>query len=273
MKLLKDNLITMGQGTPVILLHSSMSSKLQWYQLMRTLSKDHLTIAMDFYGFGESPFPTNPDTFSLSDEIALVESLLEDVFPAEERYHLVGHSYGGAVGLRFCYKAEERVRSLTLFEPVAFHLLPKSSEGLADVLQQQETVTNYINQGKYAAAAGYFIDYYNEPGTFAGYPQEMQDILCRYVKKLPLGFRALMSEPLSLQDYSKLKVPTCLMAGRQSPLSSRCVSELLTRHLTNCHFHWVNGNHMAPLMQPEMVNPIIENFIRRTEQGAHRIAS
>jgi len=259
----------MGQGRPVVLLHSSMSSKLQWYQLMRLLSKNYLAVALDFYGFGESPFPTNPDTFSLSDEVALVESLLENVFPAGESFHLVGHSYGGAVALRLCYKAEKRVRSLTLFEPVAFHLLPKNSEELAKVNQQQEVVNNYINQGKYAAAAGYFIDYYNEPGTFAGYPQEMQDILCKYVKKLPLGFRALTGEPLSIEDYSRLQVPICLMAGRQSPLTSRCVSELLDRHLTHCRFHWVNGNHMAPLLQPEVVNPIIENFIRESETGVN----
>jgi len=268
MKLLKDNLITMGQGTPVVLLHSSMSSKLQWYQLMRRLSKDHLTIAPDFYGFGESPFPDNPDTFSLSDEITLVESLLEGVIPGDEPFHIVGHSYGGAVGLRFCYKDEERVRSLTLFEPVAFHLLSKTSEELAEVIRQQEIIMDFINQGDDAGAAGYFIDFYNETGTFAGYPDEMKDILCRYVKKLPLGFRALVKEPLSLEDYSKLKVPVCLMAGRQSPLNSRCVSELLDRHLTDCRFHWVNGNHMAPLLQPEVVNPIIETFIRQTERGA-----
>lgn len=267
MKLLKDNLITMGQGTPVVLLHSSMSSKLQWYQLMRVLSKNHLTVAMDFYGFGESPFPPNPDNFSLSDEITFIESLLENVIPADETFHLVGHSYGGAVGLRLCYNDEKRIRSLSLFEPVAFHLLPEKSEEMAQVLQQQEIVENYIKQGNDAGAAGYFIDYYNETGTFAGYPKEMHDVLCKYVKKLPLGSRALVSEPLSIEDYSKLKVPICLMAGRQSPLTSRCVAELLAQHLTNCQFHWVNGNHMAPIMEPETVNPIIENFIRRTEQG------
>jgi pimeloyl-ACP methyl ester carboxylesterase len=266
MKLIKDNLITMGQGTPVVLLHSSMSSKLQWYQLMRTLSKNYLTIALDFYGFGGSPFPSNPDTFGLNDEIILMESLLENVIPADETFHLVGHSYGGAVGLCFCYKTEERIRSLTLFEPVAFHLLPKTSVELAKVYQQQEIVNNYINQGNYAGAAEYFIDYYNETGTFSGYPEEMQDILCQYAKKLPLGFRALTGEPLSLDDYQNLKVPICLMAGRQSPHTSRCVAELLAHHLNNYQFKWVDGNHMAPLLQPELVNPIIEIFIRRTEQ-------
>ncbi|MCP5051714.1 MAG: alpha/beta hydrolase, partial [bacterium] len=262
MKLLKDNLITMGQGIPVVLLHSSMSSKLQWYQLMQLLSKDHLAVAIDFYGFGASPFPNNPDNFSLSDEIALLESLLESVFPADERFHLVGHSYGGAVALRSCYKNEKRVRSLTLFEPVAFHLLPETGEELAKVRNQQEIVANYVDQGKYAAAAEYFIDYYNGTRTFAGYPKEMRDILCQSVKKLPLGFRALTGEPVSLEDYSKMKVPVCLMLGTQSPLTSRCVTELLAQHLDNCRFIRDNGNHMAPLFLPGIVNPIIERFIR-----------
>jgi pimeloyl-ACP methyl ester carboxylesterase len=263
MKLLKDNLITMGQGTPVVLLHSSMSSKLQWYQLMRSLSKDHLAIAIDFYGFGATPLPGNPETFSLSDEITLVESLLEGVIPGDEPFHIVGHSYGGAVGLRFSYKVREKIRSLTLFEPVAFHLLREVDEDvLGNVFKIQETVKNYINQDNYAAAAGYFIDYYNEPGTFSSFPKEMQDILCQSAKKLPFGFQALVNEPLSFEDYRKIDIPVCVIIGRQSPLNSRRVAELLPDYLPNCRFHSVDGGHMVPLSQPWLVNPIIESFIR-----------
>ncbi|UCH92332.1 MAG: alpha/beta hydrolase [Candidatus Aminicenantes bacterium] len=264
MKLFKDNLITMGQGTPVVLLHSSMSSKLQWYRLMQTMSRDHLMIAVDFYGCGGSPFPSNPETFSLGHEIALVESLLEGLIPGGKPFHIVGHSYGGAVGLRFTYKARERILSLTLFEPVAFHLLRGTDEEvLAKVIQLQETVNNYIKQNNYAAAAEYFIDYYNETGTFASYPKEMQDLLCVSAKKLPLGFQALVEEALSLEDYRNISIPVCLVTGGQSPINSRRPAELLADYLPNCRCHVVNGGHMVPLTQPELVNPIIESFIRR----------
>ena len=270
MRLLKDNLITMGQGTPVVLLHSSMSSKLQWYQLMRSLSQDHLAIALDFYGCGASPLPGHLETFSLSDEIILVESLLEGVIPRDEPFHIVGHSYGGAVGLRLSYKAQEKIRSLTLFEPVAFHLLRGIDEDVLDnVLKIQDTVNNYIKQDNYSAAAGYFIDYYNEPGTFSGFPKEMQDILCQGAKKLPLGFQALVNEPLSLEDYRNINIPVCVILGRQSPISSRRAAELLPGYLPNCRFHSVDGGHMVPLTLPGLVNPIIESFIRRTERGAN----
>lgn len=267
MKLLKDNIISAGKGTPVVLLHSAMSSKLQWYQLMRSLSNDHLVIAVDFSGYGDSPFPIKTENFSLSDEIAFVEPLLNEIIPADEPFHLVGHSYGGAVGLRFCYKDEKRILSLALFEPVAFHLLDKTDEVLAKVRHHHRIVSNYVEQKNYDAAAKYFVDLWNGPGTFDGYPKEIKEMLSQSVKKLPLGFRALVEEPLCLEDYSKLEVPVCLLAGRQSPIDSRRIAELLARNLPNCQFHWVNGAHMTPLFQPELVNPIIGDFIRHTEKG------
>lgn len=263
MRTQKLNLISMGKGIPVVLLHSAMSSKLQWYKLMRSMSSDYLMIAVDFYGCGDSPFPSNKETFSLSDEITLVESLLDGIIPSNEPFHLVGHSYGGAVGLRICYKAEERIRSLTLFEPVAYHLLPETEEVLTKVRQQHAVVENYIKEKKYASAAEHFIDYWNGAGTFSNYPKEVQDLLSEGAKKLPLGFQALIGDPLSLEDYRKIKQPVCLIAGRQSPLTSRRVSELLVDHLSDCHFRWVNGGHMAPILQADEVNAIIEPFIRK----------
>src|SRR3546814_1285704 len=38
-------------------------------------------------------------------------------------FHLVGHSYGGAVPLKIALSQPQRVLSLTLIEPVLFHLL------------------------------------------------------------------------------------------------------------------------------------------------------
>ena len=257
-----DNLITMGKGTPVLLLHSAMSSKLQWYKLMQSMSRNHLMIAVDFYGYGDSPFPRNTENFSLSDEIALLESLLKNVIPPHEPFHIVGHSYGGAVALRYCYKAEERVRSLTLYEPVAFHLLRQPDEKLfAQVLHQEEIVSNLVKLEKYAEAAEHFIDRWNGAGTFSGYPKEVQILLCQSVKKLPLGFRALVEEPLTLEDYSRFKVPVCIIAGQRSPIDSRRVAELLAEHLIHCQLNWIDADHMAPVAQPGLVNPIIETFI------------
>lgn len=255
-------MIFIGRGTPVLLLHSSMSTKLQWYKLMRAMSTDYLAAAVDLYGYGDAPFPENRDNFSLSDEVDWVESTLSGTISLNEPFHLVGHSYGAVVALRLAYKLEERVRSLVLFEPVAYHLLPEKDEGLTEALLVAEVVGSKIRQGKYAEAAEYFLDYYSAPGTFSRMPDFAREILAESIKKVPLDFHALVHEPLAVEDYSRMKISVCLIASKQSPVSSRRAAEFLSDKLPDCCFHWVKGGHMIPIYQPDEVNPIIEKFIR-----------
>ncbi|MDQ1350244.1 MAG: hypothetical protein QG657_545 [Acidobacteriota bacterium] len=276
MKFQKTNIFVKGKGTPIVLLHSSMSSKLQWYQLMESISNNYLCIAVDLYGYGDSPFPDKKENFRFNDEIVLVESLLADIIPPDEPFHLVGHSYGGAVGLRLCYKEIEqtlpgpRILSLALFEPVAFHLLPENEEARCKVLQQKEMIDSFMAKKQYSAAAEYFIDFWSGPGTFSGFPEIIRQTFLKSILKLPLDFRALVGEPLSLEDYSKIKQPVCLMVGRQSPQMAQRVSVLLAEKLTTCRLEWIEGGHMAPVYQAQEVNPVIETFIRGvTYQKSH----
>ena len=252
----------MGQGCPILLLHSSMSSKLQWYRLMYHMSHDYHLIAVDLYGYGDSPFPSTNGKFCIDDEIALVDSLLEGVLPPDEPLHLVGHSFGGAVALKYCYSAPERFRSLTLYEPVAFHLLAETEEALIKTRHMEQFISQKLEQGDRSTAAEYFIDFWSGKGTFTSVPREIRLTFEQGINKLKLDFRALLGEPLTLEDYKKIDIPVCLMAGRKSPIESRRVSELLAETLPNCKLHMVDGGHMAPVNQGETVNTIIENFIK-----------
>lgn len=266
MKNQKANVFVKGKGTPIVLLHSSMSSKLQWYSLMECLSQDFLAIAVDLYGYGDSPFPPIKDNFCLSDEIEWVESLLANVIAPDEPFHLVGHSYGGAVGLRYSYRGEEqnqrRILSLALFEPVAFHLLPENEEARQQVLQQKEIINSFMRNNECSAAAEYFIDFWSGTGTFAGFPGIIRKTFLQSIQKLPLDFQALIEEPLSLEDYRKIKQPVCLMVGRQSPFMAQRVSTLLAGYLSDCRLKWMDGGHMSPVYRANEVNAEIEAFIR-----------
>src|SRR5262245_10636432 len=110
-----------GAGETVLLLHSSAASGGQWRSLAQRLQTRYRVIAPDLHGYGQSdqaPLPAEP---GLADAAALVEAVLAR--EAAGRIHLVGHSYGGAVALRFAADRAERLLSLTLIEPVSFHLL------------------------------------------------------------------------------------------------------------------------------------------------------
>ncbi|HEX9874188.1 MAG TPA: alpha/beta fold hydrolase [Deferrimonas sp.] len=253
----------MGSGVPVVLLHCSMSSKDQWRSLARLLKGEYRVIAFDLYGYGETPLPAGIDTFSLGDEIALVERGLAGLLEEGEPFHLVGHSYGGAVALRLAHDRPERLRSLTLFEPVAFHLLRRDDPALQPVLQMARDLAAALGAGDPLAAAARFIDYWGGEGSFAATSLRTRELLAASIVKAPADFRALLDDPLSLDDCRTLDLPICLMAGRQSRLPALRVADLLGDVLPRCTRVWVPGGHMAPVTEAAQVNLLIREHLQR----------
>lgn len=255
--------VAAGSGDPVILLHSSMSSRLQWKKLMEELSGRYFTVAPDLYGYGETPFPPNKESFSLMDEVVLVEAVLEAENLRDRPVHFVGHSYGAVVALRFCLKNPGNVRSLSLFEPVAFHLLPDADEALGNAVKLAQGVDFFFHRDQYRNAARFFIDYWNGEGAFDRLEPELQEIFSGNIRKLPLDFHAIIGEQVALHEYADIMQPVCLITGSRSPVTSLRVSELLAQTLPHCEVVTVEGNHMAPITSAETVNGVIREFLSR----------
>jgi pimeloyl-ACP methyl ester carboxylesterase len=247
-----------GAGSAVVLLHCTLSSKNQWRALSSVLESEHRVIAVDLYGYGETPMPEKVAGFTLLDEVELVLSLLDRLLPPGEAFHLVGHSYGGAVALRLCHRAPQRVKTLTVFEPVAFHLLGRDDPGLQPVLTMMAELGRLLAAGLAAEAAATFLDYWSGPGSFANFPVRIQNDFARRTTKLALDFQALTGTPLTLDDYRQLVMPVTLIAGRSSRLPALRVAQELCGVLPDCTLHWVETGHMGPVTNPELVNPIIK---------------
>ena len=99
-----------GRGPPIVLLHSSMSSKSQWRELIESLRDRYRLIAIDLLGYGESAMPSAIG-YSLGDEVRLVESVLARELQPGEQFHLIGHSYGGIVALQLAAQAQPQRRA------------------------------------------------------------------------------------------------------------------------------------------------------------------
>ena len=250
-----------GAGSAVVLLHCTLSSKNQWRALAGMIEGEHRAIAVDLYGYGETPMPEKREGFTLLDEVELVQALLDRILAPAESCHLVGHSYGGAVALRFCHRYPERVKTLTVFEPVAFHLLNRADPGLQPVLAMMSELELLLSQGERAEAAATFLDYWSGPGSFAKFPARVQHDFARRTGKLALDFQALTGTPLTLDDYRELALPVTLIAGRASRTPALRVAQELCRTLPDCRPHWVDTGHMGPVTHPELVNPIIRESL------------
>jgi pimeloyl-ACP methyl ester carboxylesterase len=254
---------SVGAGPAVVLLHCSLSSRNEWRSLTAMLSDRYRVIAVDLYGYGDTPMPADRQHFSLRDEAALVDSLLDRIVGQDEPLHLVGHSYGGAVALRYCHDHPGRVTTLTAFEPVAFFLLEPGEPALAEVREMDNTLVRLVAAGLPLQAVRTFIDYWGGEGAFDRFPERMRNDLMSRVDKLLLDFEALTRADLSAADLGKLTLPVTLIAGRSSRLPPLRVIEKLAELLPACRVCVVESGHMAPLTDPELVYPIIKEALSR----------
>lgn len=241
--------------TPVLFLHSSMSSGQQWQSLRQSL--DLPSQAPDISGYGKAPMPDNPrDQHQLQFELDLLASAIP-----EKRFHLVGHSYGAATALRIARLHPDRVASLSLFEPVAFHLLnPEHPQYHAvDVLSQK--IEGFIDQGDAESAADRFIDYWNGKGTFKRLNETMKAAFSRGILKVAYDFRALMTEDCQPDDLKEITCPILLLEGSESQPSAHAVMETLKATFPEAEHHALPCGHMGPLTHPDLVNPLVSQFI------------
>jgi pimeloyl-ACP methyl ester carboxylesterase len=65
-------------------------------------------IAVDLYGSGRTPAGPRDQPMHLDDELALLSSVFR---AAGDRFHLIGHSFGGAISLKAAFADRDRLLS------------------------------------------------------------------------------------------------------------------------------------------------------------------
>ncbi len=248
-----------GNGEPVVLLHSSGSSNVQWRALVQQLSPRFRVIAPDLYGYGATANWPGRGAFCLGDEAAVIRALMDRL---DEPAHLVGHSYGGAVALKVARLRGDLLRSLTLIEPVAFHLLRGGDEIDAAALREISGIADMVARalacGDYAGGFGRFVDYWSGAGAWAAIPAAKRDALIPCLAKVALDFHATLNEPARLDDFRTIAVPTLLMQGACTAPPTRRICRLLARALPETHVKTIAGaGHMLPSTHRDEVNALI----------------
>ncbi|WP_082616859.1 alpha/beta fold hydrolase [Massilia sp. Root418] len=247
----------------VVLLHSSMSSKGQWAELMAQHDSSYRFIAVDLLGYGKSPFPAGAEAdFSLGHEVDAVNAAIAGKLAPDECFHLIGHSYGGATALRMARQLRARVLSLAVFEPVAFHLLPEDD---AARLEIENVVADIHCAAGAQDAARTFIDYWNRAGAFDALPEAQQQRFAAQIAKVKLDFQALLGEAATLADMAALDMPALVLSGERSPQSTRRVAECLAAALPNGAAMQTKGGHMAPITHAAVVNALLAGFLAGAE--------
>jgi len=258
-----------GRGR-VMALHCSGAGASQWTYLAEALGGGYELLAPEHFG-NESTGPwTGEHGFTLADEAARTIALID---ACESKVHLVGHSYGGGVALHVALARPERIASLALYEPSAFHLLRQmrgdGAEAFAEITSIARRTCEGVVTGNYRGAASAFVNYWNGPGAWDALRPAVQQALIRWSPKAPLDFRALIEEPTAASAYRKLAVPTLILRGEHAPLPARLIAQGLSNLLPASCLLTVDGaGHMGPLTHAPEVSALIVQHIVATDTQA-----
>ena len=251
-----------GSGVGVVCLHASGSSSAQWRPLMDRLADRFHVLAVDLCGYGKSSPWSGEGNLSLADEVAELEPVL---LAAGERFHLIGHSFGGAVALMAALANPRRFRSLILFEPMLLALLmqedPQQPAAREISAVRDETITA-VNDGDLAASAERLVDYWTGRGTWARMPAARRLGIAATMPKSIAEWPAAFDQGTPLSAFASLNVPTLLMVGSESPASSRGVARLLAKTLPQVTTLEIAGvGHMGPVTHPDKIDAQIESYL------------
>jgi pimeloyl-ACP methyl ester carboxylesterase len=256
-----------GRGESVLCLHSSTGSSKQWMALMERLAPVCRVIAPDLAGQGRNTWPGGSGD-ALEEDVRLAEEVA-----GETPVHLVGHSYGGAVALRYALRHPQRVRSLVVYEPALWHLVAARDGAAHEVFDVGLRIARLFEGGRTIEAARLFVDYWNGEGTWECVGSFQQERIASQMKQVVAHFTALFADPTSLAAYAALDMPALLMCGRTSPPPGPRVIELLAHAMPGATVRRFEGlGHMGPVTSAGEVNEAISRFINvgtRRHASAH----
>ena len=257
--------VEVGTGSPVVLIHSSVSGNQQWRSLIEALKDNHRVLAVNLFGYGDTtPWPED-EMQTLGDHADLVLALCKK---SGGHVFLVGHSFGGSVALKAALRLGDKVAGLVLLEPNPFYLLSQHKRKAA--YEEAKALRDHVKQygaiGDWNNVAERFADYWVGEGTWESMPAKRRS---SFLEAMPPNFYewdAVMNETTTIDTWASLKAKTLVVYAAETKRPIREIVELFIDACPQWSFKKVTeGGHMAPLFQPELVNPIVTKFLDSIE--------
>lgn len=247
-----------GEGTGVLLVHGTGLTSRYWSPLASMLGERFRAMTVDLLGYGETSPWDGGDAFHFHADRDVVIAALEH---AGERAHVVGHSYGGLLALQAALHRPELVRSLSLYEPVAFGVLHSADHraGLEDLsLGGRGETLMALATGGDEAWLRTFVDYWNGPGAFDNMTPLARAALVATGRKAFLEVRSNLMDRTTHEQYAKIAAPTLLLCGADSPIAARATVDILGASMPNVERKVIEGaGHLGPFTHGDVVGRAI----------------
>ncbi len=263
-----------GSGPDVVLIHAFTANSAVWMfiNIIETLATDFRVTVYDLRGHGNSDVP--PTGYTSADMAADFQRLHQalELGPA----YLVGHSYGGVIGMHAAAEYPELVRGVILSDsyfPGLSHLEPN----MAEALVWQDVRTTLSEVGEELSERVNFRQLFDIMGRLTG--EQMQTIKQRMgapgarwlaqlgqLRETSAAEDAFVPAGLTADRLKQVQLPVVALYAEHSPFKATC--RFLQEELPQCTVDVVPGaNHLAPLQASADFVRLVQLHLKNMDQA------
>jgi len=242
----------------LLMLHCSLAQGAAWKGVAGCLPGGLRLTAPDIVGHGTGP--AHDPVRDLHDQC--YEAVLPHLPPA--RFDAVGHSFGATLALRLALEMPDRVRSLTLIEPVLF-AAARGSGTFSPHRSGQAGRGRAASGDDRLAATRDFLKHWGSGAKFDDLPAHQRAYMAARIHLIDASDPALFDDSAGLVPrLAQVAAPTLLMAGGNCLPVITAILDRMQAEIPHTTRSSIPGaGHMAPITHAAPVAAAIADHLAR----------
>jgi pimeloyl-ACP methyl ester carboxylesterase len=253
-----------GAGPTLVFVPGSCSTGVAWRPVIAALNGRFRCVTTSLLGYGGTAERRTAQDPSITHEAEIVEAVVRRAGGA---VHLVGHSYGGLVGLAVALRNKVTLASLSILEAPAAEMLRACNElePLGAFRAMTDTYFAAFASGEKDAIAT-MIDFYGGGGTYASWPERVRayarDTTAVNILDWASGYGFLLHRA----ELATLALPALVLWGAASHPAVQRANALLGQSIPHATHAIIEGAaHFMISTHPGDVARLILDHVLRAE--------
>lgn len=249
-----------GEGPPVLFVPGSFGAPAAWRGIQKLLPKNYRFVATSICGYGNTTETRSLDDLGMDHQLRILQAVADKI---REPFHLVGHSFGGAIALASALPATLDILSIATFEANPLGMIAQGgNDALFDETREMSQAFETAHLDGERDAAARIIDYWGGAGSFAAMPGVVQDYCRDRSFSNVLDWRTAYTFKATPADYARLPMPVLLVRGSLANDAMVSITNALATSVPNAQTAVVDGaSHFLISTHPQECAGLLGNFL------------